>query len=106
MEIISGDVRRLVGVEWAGAGPAERQETVVFQLVVATEKTRGHRALNVQVELFIDLHLVLPCDRLTCVLLKVPEIVWLVMLRNRLVARLRITKTRGLRAVFVDVEEL
>ena len=49
MKIIRRDVRRLVGFEWAGAGPSEWQEAVVFQLVIAAEKTRGHHTLNIQV---------------------------------------------------------
>jgi len=40
VDIVGRDVRRLVSVQWAGAGPAKRQEPVVFLLVVATKKTR------------------------------------------------------------------
>src|SRR6185369_4194285 len=82
MKVSCGNVRSLVGIERAGPGPAKRQQPIVFQLIIAAEKTGRHRTLNVQVQLFIDLNLVLSRDRQTYVLLRIPKEMLLIILRT------------------------
>jgi hypothetical protein len=80
-------------------------------LIITSDEAGSESALNVQVELFINLHLILTRDRRPAVVPGIPEEMWLIILRIHsrkilVVAAGRIVMVCRFAPVFVNIEEL